>query len=517
MADNNKPLPKVKPDTEEPVQEQLDFGSMAEDFRSSEEIQKDLLTKIFNSIFDISKNVSIIAGMLPDLISLQSDIDKTSSRRVSDDVDKKPDDLEQQEKDRESTVQELKKSGVSVIKNTAEGVFGFFEKVFAILTPMIFGMLLAFTDLTNPIQLLKDALVGLAVFMGGKFAYQMVKALSMTLISKLLDRFLTGPKTIMAPGSTIITDGIGTGIPGSGGVSGPVNKRGRPVTAAAQYRYAEKYGAAQATKRFGSAPKVSTIPSILSPSNMEPMTTGGFSGGTGIPTAATRTSKAFGGIKSFGRGFLPLAIATSLISAPAMFAMKKEEGKSTVRAGTETGASVGGGLLGGVLAGGATGATLGAMGLNPFTVALGAAIGGIAGGIVGEQVASSFTEKVFNFFGGEPLGGEAKKGFLFSPEFAAMTPEQRSQIKISEEDYKEFNKIYGITPTSQIRTEELTRAQKETITAKEKAPPAVATPSISVSTGATSVINNNKYSRPLQAEESPMSRGLGSGYKSIFR
>jgi hypothetical protein len=210
------------------------------------------------------------------------------------------------------------------------------------------------------------------------------------------------------------------------------------------------------------------------------MTTGGIAGGTGAPAGGTPagagarttvTGRALGGIKTFGnKGFLRVAALSSLIALPSLYFQKRDEGKGKFRSGAEATAGVGGGLLGGALTGAATGAALGALGANPFTIALGGAIGAIAGGIMGEKVASSFTEKVFNFFGGEPTGGTAEEGFLFSPEFAKMSAEQRNQINISSKDYDEFNKKFGITPISQLKTEKLEQMQKD-IKAKEPEPP----------------------------------------------
>jgi hypothetical protein len=207
-ARSELPMPQA---TEEvnpvnPNQQSFNFGSAAEDFRSGDEIQKDLLTKIFNTLVDISKNVSLMTEGFPDLLEASKSVDKLKGKNK----------LEEREKEQESMASRLKASGANVIQNTAQGVFGFFEKIFAILTPFLLGFVLSFTDLTNPVELLKDALFLLAAYIGGKFIYQLGKALTMTLLNKLLQNFI-GPKQILAPNSTIITSG---GVPGAGGPVG---------------------------------------------------------------------------------------------------------------------------------------------------------------------------------------------------------------------------------------------------------------------------------------------------------
>jgi hypothetical protein len=440
-ARSRLPRPQATEEEVNPVnpnQQSFNFGSNAEDFRSGDEIQKDLLTKIFNTLFDISKNVSLMTEGFPDLLEASKSVDKL----------KDPNKLADQETKNEEMARSLKASGASVIQNTAEGVFGFFEKLFAILTPFLLGFILGLADLTNPIQLLKNALLGLAIFIAGKFIFQLGKALTLTLISKLLEKFV-GPKIINAPNSIINTGGLGapgtggrTGgrTGGTGGRTGGATARSTTpavggLTPNQKIRYdelrAQGMPPAEAKRQaggFSSLTRAEQKAGAKPVGNAAPIS----SAGAGItPPATTATGRAIGGIKTFGKSFLPLAIATSLISAPALFASKKEEGKSTVRAGTETGASIGGGLVGGVLTGAATGAALGAMGLNPFTVALGATIGGIAGGIVGEQIASSFTEGLFDFFTGS---SKAKREVvsIFSKEYddlsidQKLSPEQRA-------------------------------------------------------------------------------------------
>jgi hypothetical protein len=469
-------LPKPQATEEEPAvspnQQSFSFGETAQDFRSGTEIQKDLLTKIFNTLFDISKNVSLMTEGFPDLLEASKSVDKL----------KDPNKLADQETKNEEMARSLRASGASVIQNTAQGVFGFFEKLFAILSPLLLGLVVSFMDLTDPLELLKNALSVLAAFIVGKFIYQLGKSLTLTLISKLLEKFV-GPKIINAPNSIINAGGTGTGVgTGGGGFiprEGVVNRRGRAVSAETQARFARRFGTqAAATRLVPVSRGTGALNTTMGVLGLEAMTTGGIAGGTGAPAGGTPagagarttvTGRALGGIKTFGKGFLPVAALSSLIALPSLYSQKRDEGKGKFRSGAEATAGVGGGLLGGALTGAATGAALGALGANPFTIALGGAIGAIAGGIMGEKVASSFTEKVFNFFGGEPTGGTAEEGFLFSPEFAKMSAEQRNQINISSKDYDEFNKKFGITPISQLKTEKLEQMQKD-IKAKEPDP-----------------------------------------------
>jgi hypothetical protein len=104
------------------------------------------------------------------------------------------------------------------------------------------------------------------------------------------------------------------------------------------------------------------------------------------------------------------------------------------------------------------------MGLNPFTVALGAAIGGIAGGILGEQVASSLTEGLFDFFTGS-------------------SKEKREVVSVFSEDYKDLSldkKLSGMQLASTIeeykRDPEKRRQLRETAEAlrRPSAPPMAA-------------------------------------------
>jgi hypothetical protein len=512
-------LPTPQATEEEPVvnavnpnQQSFSFGETAQDFRSDAEVQKDLLTKIFDTLLDISKNVSLMAEGFPDLLEASKSVDKL----------KQPNRLADQEAKNEDMAKSLKASGASVIQNTAQGVFGFFEKLFAILTPFLLGLVVSFMDLTNPLQLLKDSLLILAAFIVGKFIYQLGKALTLTLISKLLEKFV-GPKIINAPNSIINAGGTGTGVgTGGGGFiprEGVVNRRGRAVSAATQSRFARRFGTQAAATRFVPVSQgTGALNTATNALGLGAMTTGGIAGGTGVPAGGTpagsgarttATARALGGIKTFGRVFLPLALLSSLVGAPSLYFQKRDEGKGRFRAGAEATAGVGGGLLGGVLTGAATGAALGALGANPFTIALGGAIGAVAGGIMGEKIASSFTEKVFNFFGGEPIGGTVEEGFLFSKEFAAMTPEQRNQINISSKDYDEFNKRFGIAPISQLKTEELEQMRKD-ITAKEPEPPKDGSVGSFMTQFNQQTSVQNRFTGKMEAESAPHQCGLGS-------
>jgi hypothetical protein len=87
----------------------------------------------------------------------------------------------------------------------------------AVLIPFLLGFLLSFVDLTKPLDLLKAALTGLAVYIGGKFLVLLAK--------NWLKGLFMGPKVINAPGSVINAGGIpGTpaGKGGKGGRSIPV-------------------------------------------------------------------------------------------------------------------------------------------------------------------------------------------------------------------------------------------------------------------------------------------------------
>ena len=449
----------------DPNQQSFNFDSATEESKANTEVQKDLLTSIFNTLVDISKNVSLMTEGFPDLLEASKSVDKLKGKNK----------LEEREKEQESMASRLKASGANVIQNTAQGVFGFFEKIFAILTPFILGLALTLTDLNNPVQLLKDAFKVLAAFLVGKFIYQLGKALTMAFISKLLQNFI-GPKQILAPNSTIITSG---GVPGAGGpVGGPVGGGGKPSG-----KPSGKPGRFGGLTRFGtgvlSTIGLTSLSGGATPAAAAAVPTGGFMrddpkqlaninrnlqsglatvGGAGpaAPAATGVLGKLKGAapmLKRIGGG----GLLSAIFMVP-MFMAKRDEGKSTVRAGTETGIT---------LAGGLGGAKLGAMVGTAIAPGIGTAIGLVLGGIAGSVFADSFSESIFNFFGGEPTGGTAKKGFLFSPEFAMMSEEEKQQINIDEQDYQEFNRRFEPKPVGEYQTLELEELKQARDKAKQ--------------------------------------------------
>ena len=166
-----------------PNQQSFSFGSTAEDFRSDAEVQKDLLTKIFNTLFDISKNVSAIVDNLPDLKG---------------EATPKVDTLKQEELSRESREGGVKKAAFGVLSTAPSSIFGAFEKILAILTPILIGFALAFVDLTDPIDLVKKALIGFAAFIAGKFIFQLIKS-----VTSITVEFFSLPKALMSNACSI--------------------------------------------------------------------------------------------------------------------------------------------------------------------------------------------------------------------------------------------------------------------------------------------------------------------------
>lgn len=432
--------------------------------KARDQVSTKILLNISSILMDISEDVSAIAEALPNLGG-----------------GGKKDTLQEEEFSREANARKLKEGSAGVIQNTAEGVFGLFEKIFAILTPFLLGFVLRFTDLTNPIQLLKDALVGVAYFMLGKFIYQLGKTFMLGLLKNMLDKWV-GPKVINAPNSIINAGGIGapgTGVP-VGGFPGATNRRGKPVSAATQARYAQRFGAEAATARF--APKVAgragVLTTVLNTLGVGAMTTGGVAGGTGIPAGTPAAAPAGGGVLGKTKG-LPLgklipglATGLTLLSAPFQYSAKRDEGKSVARASTETGASVVG-ALGGMALGAAIGTAI--------APGIGTAVGGVLGALGGEKVISSLTEGALDFFTGKPKPPTGEDGgktvSIFNrEEYEKLTPEQKqAQLQFNTRELvanpKELERLKSggdFIPVSKLTNEELKRASADIATAKEK-------------------------------------------------
>lgn len=502
MADNktNKPLPKVEAAEDKlPMQQQFNFGQQAEDFRTDSEIQKDLLSKIFTTLLDISGNVTIISEMMPDLLSAQKSLEALRG----------PDRLAEQEKEQEGLARTLRGDTAKVIKSTADGAIGFFEKVFALITPFLLGFALNFVDLNNPIKLLKAALISVVGFLTGKFVYQLGKSFVNTLLTRALDSFV-GPKVINAPNSIINAGGVGTT-----GTTTTSGRAGRITTQAAKDRYTRRFGEVADASRF----EQQVIPTAEKAARTAPRMSG----------VAAGLSK----LKSFGRGPAPVIIATSLLSAPALYSEKKAEGKSTVRAGTETAAGVTG-IAGGGIAGGAlSGAALGALGANPLTVAIGAIVGGTVGAFVGEKVVSSFTEKVLDFFTGK---SEQRNKVLsiFDNKYETLTleeklsPEQlQGSVKELMANPEELEKLrqqnrrlrdpsFSAIPKQSANT--LEEAQKlKTMLANPYQLPAPAGTNVTMAIGGDTNSQMVVNRKAPEAEAGRGYGGMGSGYRSSFR
>ena len=187
-------------------------GDESSDAKLMIEAQKDQLT-VLTDIRGLMKNIAdnIFAGMVVTLPSEAMDLLTAPSKANA---------LATKEKEREAGLGKDEKE-MSPLGKLFQEYFGGLKRVVTIITavliPFLLGFLLSFVDLTKPLDLLKAALTGLAVYIGGKFLVLLAK--------NWLKGLFMGPKVINAPGSVINAGGIpGTpaGKGGKGGRSIPV-------------------------------------------------------------------------------------------------------------------------------------------------------------------------------------------------------------------------------------------------------------------------------------------------------
>jgi len=164
-----------------------DRGSVS---RSKDPFAAKILLDISNTLMDIAENVSLITEGLPDLRGQGTPAAPAVNT------------LRQEEENRERGG--IKNAAVGVLKTAPDRIFGAFEKIFAILTPVLLGFLIGLTDLNDPLELVTDALIAFAAFIGGRFLYQLLKNVTIAAIMKLFTRTPTVP---------------GTNIPGTGGIN----------------------------------------------------------------------------------------------------------------------------------------------------------------------------------------------------------------------------------------------------------------------------------------------------------
>jgi hypothetical protein len=187
-------------------------GDESSDAKLMIEAQKDQLT-VLTDIRGLMKNIAdnIFAGMVVTLPSEAMDLLTAPSKANA---------LATKVKEREAGLGKDEKE-MSPLGKLFQEYFGGLKRVVTIITavliPFLLGFLLSFVDLTKPLDLLKAALTGLAVYIGGKFLVLLAK--------NWLKGLFMGPKVINAPGSVINAGGIpGTpaGKGGKGGRSIPV-------------------------------------------------------------------------------------------------------------------------------------------------------------------------------------------------------------------------------------------------------------------------------------------------------
>lgn len=411
--------------------------------KARDQVSAKILLNISSILMDISEDVSAIAGALPNLGG-----------------ERKTDTLAEEEKNRETAVSRLKAGTSNMIQNTAEGVFGLFEKIFAILTPFLLGFVMRFVDLTNPIKLLKGALIGLAAFLAGKFIYQIVKGFTLGLIKTGLEKvFGAKPKIINAPNSVINAGAATAPIGGAGNdtiiTDTPDGKDKRNKPGSKNKRRKNAIAA--------SGPGI--VPTDITPDS------------TKTTPKSSRMSALRGGLATGARMNAYAMIGYELLNAPFAYQAKIEEGKSEGRAATETATAAGGSIIGGIGAGALAGGALGALGANPITVAAGALIGGTIGAFMGKEFAESITQKAFNFFTGTSTSENNKSVSIFNrEEYEKLTTEQkRAQLQFNVRELaanpKELERLKSggeFIPVSKLTNEELNRAMADIATAKEK-------------------------------------------------
>lgn len=202
------------------IQGEFSFPSQSEDFRDDSTIQKDLLTQIASSLLQISSNVASMSNILPDLLDAQKALVGATEG----------DALKQEELAREGKLSVGKQAAVGVLGGAPGSIFGAFEKVFAILTPLLLGFALTLTDLNDPIELVKDALKAFAIFMGGKFLYQLLKSVTIAVVTEKVKGIFAGRAAGSAAGgiTAATTGGIAGDVAGSttGGAGPSVEKMG---------------------------------------------------------------------------------------------------------------------------------------------------------------------------------------------------------------------------------------------------------------------------------------------------
>jgi hypothetical protein len=211
-----KPLPMFLTDENGRPAKKDDKSPDAKKLIESQTNQMAVFDVMATLLTNINQNLSLIAlNMLPETLRTlmdQSEMLEESQARKNE--------LKQKESEREAGLGKDEKE-MSPLGKLFQEYFGGLKRVVTIITavliPFLLGFLLSFVDLTKPLDLLKAALTGLAVYIGGKFLVLLAK--------NWLKGLFMGPKVINAPGSVINAGGIpGTpaGKSGKGGSPMPI-------------------------------------------------------------------------------------------------------------------------------------------------------------------------------------------------------------------------------------------------------------------------------------------------------
>jgi hypothetical protein len=199
-----KPLPTIATDSQgRPVKE----DEKSTDIKISVDTQKvqlAVLTDLLGVVKNIADNMVAVMrsqGIMYAGMDAYLDVARVETKNR----------LAEKEKEKEAKLGEGEQEK-SPLGKLFDEYFGSLKRLLTIITavlvPFLLGFVLSFIDLTKPLDLLKAALIGLAAYIGGKFLLLLAK--------NWIKNMFLGPKTIMAPGSTIIaTQGIG-GVAGKG-------------------------------------------------------------------------------------------------------------------------------------------------------------------------------------------------------------------------------------------------------------------------------------------------------------
>ncbi len=192
--------------------------------RSKDPVAAKILLDISNTLMDIAENVLAIVDSLPDLKG-------EAAPRV--------DTLQQEELNRES---KIGKSAMGVLATAPARVMGFFEKIFAVLTPLLLGFALALLDLNDPIDLIKKVLLGFAAFIAGRFLLQLAASVAIATVSaifKYVFKKIVGLFSSSAAGAAGAAGGAGGPSPAPS--PGPNNRTpGGPVDQSQRFGFLVK-------------------------------------------------------------------------------------------------------------------------------------------------------------------------------------------------------------------------------------------------------------------------------------